>query len=151
MNHYEMTIKWVEKFNDLSESQWRTPIAKEKWTIAEVIGHLIPWDEFVVNKRLPYLFYESELPKSPETELINQQASRTSKSCSKEETINNFIVGRENLIFAITNFEDRYWTQEIPIGKRKLTLADYFEGLVKHDLHHFEQIQQILPHIKYSC
>lgn len=40
--HFEHSIDFVKKLVDTSEEHWRTPIAKDKWTVAEVIGHLTP-------------------------------------------------------------------------------------------------------------
>jgi hypothetical protein len=99
--HYEDLVGMVEDLLHLSEEQWRTPINKGKWSIAEVIGYLIPWDEFVLCHRIPFLFKETQLPKSPDTELINYQASVESKRRTKEETIEVFIEGRRSLINAL--------------------------------------------------
>lgn len=142
--HFEDLVGMVEDLLHLSDEQWRTPINKGKWSIAEVIGHLIPWDEFVLRQRIPFLFKETQLPKSPDTELINYQASVDSKRRTKEETIEVFIEGRRNLINAIDNLDDDLWSQDFFIGEVKLTLFSYFLSLVKHDEHHFRQIQEAL-------
>lgn len=142
--HYEDLVRKVEDLLHLSEEQWRTPINKGKWSIAEIIGHLIPWDEFVLGQRIPFLFKKTQLPKSPDTELINYQASIASKRRTKEETIEVFIEGRRSLINAIDNLEDDLWTREFVIGEAKLTLFRYFLSLVEHDEHHIGQIQRVL-------
>jgi len=129
---------------ELSEKQWRTPIDEDKWTIAEVIGHLIPWDEFVLYQRIPYLFTEISLPKSPDTEEINTEAAKDSQIQSKEQIINKFIVSRRSLINAINNLADELWLEDFIIGNSTLTLFNYFSGLIEHDEHHFAQIQKAL-------
>ncbi|KMN45661.1 DinB family protein [Bacillus sp. LK2] len=144
INHYEQSIDWVRSLKHLSEEKWRMQIDKDKWTIAEVIGHLIPWDEFVLNQRIPYLFQGTQLPKSPNVNLVNYQASIDSKSKTKGELINQFIMVRKKLINTINDLTDELWTQNLILGKNKVSLYSYFLGLIEHDLHHYKQIQRFL-------
>jgi len=94
ISHYEKAIVFVESLASITEEQWRTSIAPGKWTVAEVIGHLTPWDEFVVKQRLPFLFTGESLPKGPTVEELNTSAAKDSRAQSKEETIANFIKQR---------------------------------------------------------
>ncbi|CAM4023237.1 DinB family protein [Mesobacillus zeae] len=144
INHYEESIDWVKILTNLSEEKWRTQIDKGKWTIAEIIGHLIPWDEFVLNQRIPYLLKATQLPNSLNAEFINHQASIDSKSRPKDETIKLFIAVRKKLINTLNDLSDELWTQDFIIGKDNIALFSYFAGLVEHDEHHFRQIQRVL-------
>ena len=144
INHYEKTIEWVNRLRELSEDSWRTPIEEGKWTIAEVIGHLIPWDEFVLNQRIPYLMDTVELPKSPEVEPVNQQAAELSRSRSKDDTINQFIKIRKSLVAGLRDMPDDLWEQDLFIGGKSISLRRYFAGLMEHDQHHFRQINRLL-------
>lgn len=141
--HLEDSIDFAKKLGRVSEEQWRTPIAKDKWTIAEVFGHLTPWDEFVLNDRLPFFFNETTLPKGPDVDELNRQSAEISRNSSKEDTIANFINVRRNLIIAINNIDDELWDKEKSLGDRTITLYEYLDGFKEHDLHHFEQINKI--------
>lgn len=63
IQHYERSLYWIKSLSDISEVQWRMPIEPGKWSVAEVIGHLSPWDEFVLNHRIPFFFVKKCLPK----------------------------------------------------------------------------------------
>lgn len=141
---YQESVTWVGSLESLSEQQWRQRIAPNKWTIAEIIGHLIPWDHFITNSRMPYFFSEQPLPKGPDAELINSQASEDSIKRSKAETIDLFLSTRKKLIDGINQISDELWEQEFAIGQTKLTLFKYLSGMIEHDQHHFEQIRQAL-------
>lgn len=145
--HFENSVEWVKNLENLTEEEWRTPIAKEKWTIAEVIGHFPAWDQFVLEKRLPYLFNKKTLPKGPDVDELNQQSSIESKTKSKEEIVSKFIAIRRSLIIRINNFEDELWEAKFNIGQNTLTLTDYLMESVEHDKHHFKQIQEVLDHV----
>lgn len=148
ISHYEKSIVFVESLANITEEQWRTLLEPGKWTVAEVIGHLTPWDEFVVNQRLPFLFTKESLPKGPDVREMNASAARNSRVQSKEETIANFINQRQQLINALYQIVDEQWQQAFTIGESELKLYSYFASLVDHDLHHFSQVQKVLKNIE---
>lgn len=142
--HFENSVEWVTTLLNLTEQQWRTTIAEEKWTIAEVIGHFPAWDQFVLEERLPYLFNHKGLSKAPDENELNHQSSKESKVKTKEEIISHFIAFRKKLIKAINLIEVDLWDTELIIGQTTLTLTGYLQGLVEHDEHHFKQIEELL-------
>ena len=144
INHYEKTIEWMNRLRKLPEDSWRTSIGEGRWTIAEVIGHLIAWDEFVLLQRIPHLLKGVELPRSPEVELVNQQAAELSRSRPMGDTINQFNEIRKSLIVGISNIPDELWEHDLSIGRKCISLFDYFAGLMEHDHHHFSQINEII-------
>lgn len=148
--HYENSVDWVKSLVNLTEEQWRTPIAKGKWTIAEVIGHFEAWDQFLLDQRLPFLFDERVLPEGPDVEVLNHQSSIKSKVKTREEVISKFIAVRRSLIIVINNIEDELWEKEISINQTTLTITEYLKGFVEHDEHHFKQIQEVLNRLEIS-
>ncbi|WP_052400906.1 DinB family protein [Oceanobacillus jeddahense] len=144
LEHHRCVIEFVQALKDLTEDEWRTPIAENKWTVAEVISHLIPWDEFVLYKRIPYLFTDDKLPKSPEAAIINAKAALKARKTEKKIIIDKFILGRSNLLKAIDIIPEHHWKNELTIGQTRLSLLDYLGGLAEHDFHHFEQVKDVL-------
>ncbi len=142
--HFENSIDFVRKLEEIPEENWRTPIAINKWSIAEIIGHLTPWDEFLLNERIPYLFNNTPMPKGPNVEELNHESAEVSRERSKEETISIFINIRRNLIITLNNIDDEMWKKELNIEERALTLYDYLKAFIEHDLHHFEQINKLI-------
>lgn len=144
IDHYKQSIEFAMFLKDIDNISWRTQIDKGKWTIAEVLGHLIPWDEFVIHKRVPYFMQNSIFPKGPNVEEMNKSSALNARKNSQTQTINAFVHGRRELINAISSISSDMWSKEIVIGTSKLILSDYFTGLAKHDLHHFNQIYKVL-------
>ncbi len=120
------------------------PVKEGKWSIAEIIGHLIPWDEFIVNDRIPYFFKDIDLPKSADAQAINDLAASESRARTKEETIEKFAAVRKTLLSALKDMDEELWSKELVIGKSTLSLAVYFQGMAEHDNHHFEQIKKVI-------
>ena len=144
---YKRTIESVEKLVHLSEEQWRSPIDEHGRTIAEIIGHLIPWDEYVINERIPVFKAQiGDLPRPPQDDVINTPASIRSKTESKDTIIKSFITVRESLIELIKELDEKLWRDDVTfsIGKSILTLHQYFSGLIEHDLLHFKEIENAI-------
>lgn len=144
LTHYRNSIVWVKSLEHLTDEKWRMPIEENKWTIAEVIGHLIPWDQFISEQRLPYIFTDEILPPSPDPQRVNAQAAEMSKSKTKEETIQLFLDSRQRLIDLMTNIPAKQWDADLQIGNKSVSLFTYFLGMIEHDEHHFMQIKNIL-------
>ncbi|MEI3605061.1 DinB family protein [Pseudogracilibacillus sp. SE30717A] len=147
LQHLLDSIEYVESLNDLSEKEWRTRIEEGKWTVAEIIGHFTPWDEFVLHKRLPYLFSEHELPKGPESEKMNAESASISRTEKQQVTIGKFISTRKELYKAMNEIPNDQWEEKFTIGKTTLSLHEYFSSFAQHDHHHFDQIKKSI-HIK---
>ena len=148
LQHYQTTMDWAGTLTNLTERQWRTPVEKDKWTVAEVLGHLTPWDEFILEQRLPSLLQGVPLLETPNAEAINQNSAFESRRREKAETIELFIASRIRLLETLGEIPDELWTQEFQIGKVPQSLYHYFRGLAEHDLHHMKQIQNTLIQLK---
>ncbi|MBD7938877.1 DinB family protein [Cytobacillus sp. Sa5YUA1] len=141
IRHHEQFIQFIES---IPASHWRKEINEGKWSVAEVVGHFIPWDEFILRKRLPFLLLDLPLPKAPSADEINPIAAETARNQSQETIIAELIVKRKQIIEGISKIPDAYWHKTIIIGNKKISLYDYLIGLAAHDEHHMKQISAIL-------
>lgn len=145
VEHYEKSVEWAETvLANLSEDAWRTPVGIDKWTIAEIIGHMIPWDEFVLDKRIPYFERTDSLPASPDAEKVNSLAACISRTETKSDTLKRFITVRKKLICSLKELPSEIWGKNQVIGKGSLSIYAYFSGLAEHDWHHYRQIRKWL-------
>ncbi|ATP42124.1 hypothetical protein CSE16_20090 [Solibacillus sp. R5-41] len=142
--HLEYSIDWVESLIELNENDWRKPVGLDKWSVAEVIGHFKPWDEFILNQRVPYLFQQAGLPKAPDTNILNNESAKISRENTKEFIIKEFVNARKRLVKNLTEVKDEFWEDEFMLGSFEFTLASYFNGLKEHDIKHFQQIAGVV-------
>lgn len=147
IQHYEKSIDFVLSLEALTETEWLTEVEKGKWSTAEVIGHFVPWDDFVLQKRIPYILAGDKLPGSPDRDMTNRESALKSRSENKQGTIQQFVFKRQELHKAVYNIPDDRWELPITIGQKSLTLHAYFSGLAEHDCHHFKQIRKAHPHL----
>jgi len=144
IKHYKESIEIVESFSYLSDSSWFRPISDGKWSICEMIGHLIYWDRFVLEKRLPYLFLENKKLESVNVQEMNAKAAFESKEKIKKDVIKEFAEERLKIIEKLNLMSTEKFFKSFRIGENDLTIAIYFDGLIEHDLHHFQQVRDFL-------
>ncbi|MED1533864.1 DinB family protein [Bacillus altitudinis] len=142
--HFEHSIEWVQSLTELTDKEWRRAIADGKWSTAEIIAHFVPWDEFILKARLKEFWNDRPLPQAPDVHKMNQQSAERARKEERSETIGRFIAVRTKLLQETKKIEASRWTTPFLIGQTELTLSSYFQGLIKHDLHHMEQIKKVL-------
>ncbi|WP_173915331.1 hypothetical protein [Halobacillus sp. Marseille-Q1614] len=91
INHHVDMIQWVQSLRDISKEEWFHPIQENKWCSAEIISHFIPWDEFILKDRIPYLFTDRPLPKAPEAQALNEKAAMEGRRSDQLITIDRFV------------------------------------------------------------
>lgn len=143
LGHYKRSIQFVSKLDGLDDKQWLMPLAIGKWSTCEIIGHFF-WDQFLIEKRLPELLLESEKVVTPKVHEANAIAASMSKEKMKGEVIQEFIEERKRLLTFIDELSLEVFEHIFLIGKSHLTLSDYFDGLMDHDIHHFQQIKDFM-------
>ncbi|MBA4536684.1 DinB family protein [Bacillus aquiflavi] len=144
ITHYENSLMFIKNLEKVSVYEWSTPIKAGKWSVAEIVGHFITWDQFVLTERIPYFFKNNTQLKRPDVEKMNEQSSRKSRAMSKEKIISDFLRTRKDLLKEVQLIGNEYWDKEIRIGGTLLFLSDYFNGLIHHENHHFRQIREWL-------
>lgn len=142
--HYKMFNTWVSSLEEMSEEEWFKPIASEKWSIAEIISHLIAWDHFTIEEILAKLVPNVKLNPFPDFQIFNNNAAQYAKNgISKEQLINEFLVIRTKLVKETQAFFDIENKFSFYIGDQSFTIVSYIEDVICHDLHHMEQIQNV--------
>ncbi|UOQ43683.1 DinB family protein [Halobacillus salinarum] len=144
LKHFKGSIDWVQALSSIAEENWRLPIEPGKWSVAEVISHLVAWDKFVLNQRIPYLFTHQEMPAAPDVEVVNEEAAIQARAEEKEDTIERFCEERRHFVQVLHHFEESDFEKEILIRSKPMTLYDYLLGLAEHDNHHFTQIAKLI-------
>ncbi|WP_249705307.1 DinB family protein [Bacillus zhangzhouensis] len=144
IDHYEHTLEWVQSLTEVTDQEWRSAIADGKWSIAEIISHFVPWDEFILHDRLKEFWNNRPLPQAPDVHEMNPLSAERARKEERSETIERFIAVRTELLQEMKKIEASRWNRSFFIGQTELTLSSYFQGLIEHDIHHMKQIKDAL-------
>ncbi|MEI5906865.1 DinB family protein [Bacillus spongiae] len=141
----ERYIDWVYTLKNMSDALWYKPFKEESWATADVIAHLIHWDQFVIENRIPYFINDEALPNiAVDVEAINKEASEYARGgVLKDELIDKFIFERRQLITSITTLPATTFDQPFA-GRETIKIGDYFVSTIDHDLHHQKQIVEFI-------
>ncbi|HBF58882.1 MAG TPA: hypothetical protein DDW40_06275 [Exiguobacterium sp.] len=144
LSHYAMTMTYVKDLEQISEEAWRTSYAEGKWTVAEIIGHLSPWDRFMVAERIPYLLAGEPFRVAPDSQAVNDEAAKMSREQQRILTIDEFLVSRDLLRRAVELIPEERLQDKVVIKDKELTIGQFLGAMTQHDLHHMEQINQVI-------
>lgn len=144
LKHHQNFINFVEYLGNLDEQILRKPIDQGKWSVIEIVAHFYPWDEFVLHHRLPYLFKNEPLPKSPNAKDLNSESALSARIKNIENTLTKCLCIRNKLYRQLSQIPEDKWLVELQISQSSLTLYEYLKGLMEHDIHHLEQIKSAL-------
>ena len=142
--HHKQFFNFVHELSKLDEHVLRQPMQESKWSIIEVIGHFQPWDQFVIEKRLPYIFKNEEIPASPKVEEVNANAALRARNNPIHVTIEHFMTTRTQLIDLLSDLPKEVWNSQIHINQKAISFTEYMKGLMEHDLHHKRVVNKFL-------
>lgn len=148
--HHQNFITIIHSLRSFEENLLRKPIEDGKWSVIEIVGHFYPWDEFVLQHRIPYLLTGERLPKGPSIDELNGQSSLLARTEAVENTLVKCLLIREELLSQLKPIPDCNWLSEIQINETNITLYEYLKGLMEHDIHHINQMKSIIKTEDYT-
>ena len=146
LNEFESLATWAEGLHAQEDHLWLAPIAAGKWSTAEIIGHLIAWDRFVLEERLPQMKPGAALAGGNiSTEEINGRAAAYARTeVSKAQLIAECQHVRKQLTACLAALTDDEFYGVFTINGKERNLAQYIKGLIDHDVHHRQQIEAFI-------
>lgn len=120
------------------------PISVEKWSIREIVGHLLYWDQFYLEKMVPFISNGALLPSFPNIDLYNEEAvSYLKKYENVRDIIDDFVKTRKKLVTELKELE-RDITFQIENEPSQMSTEKFIEIFLDHDIHHLNQIKEKL-------
>ncbi|NBI27604.1 DinB family protein [Chengkuizengella marina] len=135
---------WVLNLNRLEKETIYQPTAKDKWSIAEIISHLMFWDRYILEERMPFMVPNVSLKSNINVNEMNSKASEYSHSNPFDEIIDNLIDFRQKIVSILEQKTEKELYSNFKINDTELDLISYFNGTVVHDRHHMKQIDNFL-------
>ncbi|WP_165999876.1 DinB family protein [Bacillus sp. Cs-700] len=143
LNDYASLINWLESTAmEMSETIFFQPIKQGKWSPAEILSHIMMWDNYLLKERIPFIEMEANLPKLDNVEEVNQRAAEYALSgLNKENLVVETVKARRRVVARLQQFEPIQWSNTFYIDKYPICLTSYIKGLIEHDDHHKLQVE----------
>lgn len=143
---------WISSLENLDEKQWMTPISESKWSVSEIIAHLMNWDKHLLIEILPAVRDGQDMY-FPDFDTFNKFASDYVKSgIAQKDLLKETKTTRERLIKELKEIPVETLSQHInandishcPSTGTPYSLLYIIEEFTEHDQHHKRQVTQFL-------
>ncbi|WP_462409793.1 DinB family protein [Neobacillus sp. Marseille-QA0830] len=134
-------IPFLEEIKERENDQaFFQPISEGKWSTAAIVAHLLYWDQYILNTRLPSMITMDVLPSGHiDVQAMNHVAETYAHSgIGKSELIDSFLTNRKKLLDELNRVNLQ---KAFTIGSHQLTIESYILDMAEHDLHHINQIK----------
>lgn len=139
--------EWISFVTDLgkyNEWIWDQCIAADKWTVREVVIHILRWDDY---------FYEEAIAKAgaglPLTvkhldyDVFNLRARTFGKTAAIEDLVRQAVQSRQRIITVLSGWTEEQFTATYQDGDgQPFEAGQYMKDFIWHDQHHINQIKQ---------
>jgi len=139
------TLKaWIDYLNSMEEKDHDSffqPYKEGKWSKAAIISHMMFWDRFFYEERLPHMLKGDNLVAitAEQVEEMNKKAEEYAHSgISLQEIIEEALKYRKMII---DELQDKDLSKTFTIKERKISLQEYVDGELEHDQHHLKQLK----------
>ncbi|HHT7238085.1 MULTISPECIES: DinB family protein [Bacillus] len=152
INDFKEYSIWVSTLKDMKEELWTAPISEGKWTVGEIISHIMNWDEYLLGETLSSV-REGHGMEFPDFDTYNKIASNYAKSgISKRKLIEEAKAKRELLVKEVCRLSVDKLNEHLtangvaycPHTGMPYSLIYIIKEFVDHDNHHKRQIINFL-------
>lgn len=130
----------------LDPSLWIAPIEKGKWSIRDIVAHIMAWDKNFLEKVIPRLLKQEavSLEEDMDVQGFNDRAVEYGKTLSQEQLLDEAVFNRTRIIAELKKLPEEAFFAVVP-GSDSFALFAFLQNMfVAHDAHHQKQIEKYL-------
>lgn len=127
---------------DIADLDWTTPISEGKWTIHDVVSHIVLWDKYFYESTIEPIANDKEITlERIDFDEFNNNAVTYGKTKTKDELIELTMQYRNLLIDCIGSLDEAKYTKKYVHDV--FSFKTYLEDFISHDRHHMAQINEL--------
>jgi DinB superfamily len=147
---------WIERLREVEDEIWLKPTATDKWSISEILSHLMFWDRYLITEILPLIEKGAEVS-FPPFDSFNQKAADYARSgLSKGELIQEVVETRDQLVFELLEMPADLRVKHVQVNgvthcprtAEPYSLFYLVHEFHEHDQHHKTQIERFLKELR---
>ncbi len=152
INDFNEYSIWINTLKGMKEELWVAPISEGKWTIGEIISHIMNWDDYLLRETLSSV-RDGKGMEFPDFDTYNKLASSYAKSgISKMKLLEEAKAKRELLVkelrfLSAGNLKKPLTANGVshcPHTGTPYSLIYIIKEFVDHDNHHKRQVIHFL-------
>jgi uncharacterized damage-inducible protein DinB len=140
---------FIDSLCELGDKYWDTPIAEGKWTVKDIVCHMMLWDKYFYEEAINKIKLNEPLTlKHLDFNNFNANAVLYAKSRTKQEICTEFVEYRSKIISAISGLPDEEYLRTYVDGDgEKFSIRSYLQDFIPHDKHHQKQVEKFIKYI----
>lgn len=150
VQEFKAFIDYVEEIKVVDEEVWDQPIAEGKWSIKDIMSHIMLWDKYFYEEAIEKINLRQPLTvKHLNFDEFNANAVEYAKTQTRDAIIDQLIVYRMKIINSVSGLSEDEYLQGYKDGdNKKFTIRGYLRSFISHDKHHKKQIVSYLKSLK---
>ncbi|WP_044641770.1 DinB family protein [Risungbinella massiliensis] len=153
---FEQFLFWIQQFKLDDHQTFLEPISEGKWSIAEILSHLMFWDRYFLQEILPHIRPGADIEFIPFQQLNNKSSIYALSGISMNELVEEVIHYRTKLVEKLREQTEEQFHIPFKLNGEEIdsysgsryTLCNYIQDSVHHDHHHQRQIAEFLKTIE---
>lgn len=137
---------FVETLRGIEESKWTAPIEEGKWSVRDIVAHMMLWDEYFLTEAIEKIAEGKPITyRKLNFDDFNQNAIEYAKTKTKNEIIDFTIQYRNRIIENLSSLSDEEFNKVHKDGDGNAFQArQYVLDFLWHDNHHIKQMKKFL-------
>lgn len=146
LDPFSSFLPWVETLKDTAEDVWLRPVSPGKWSLREILTHIMYWDQNSLVVMVPRMGEGAELF-FVDIEEHNREAEVVTQSYHSLDTLIDDLVETRRKLLGL--LEDKYDDAvRFTIDNEEYTYKRFIDIFIHHDEHHRQQMEAFLKQEK---
>jgi len=139
-------ITYVRELAGHDEAFWNQPIAENKWTVRELVSHMLLWDKYFNEGAIERIALGQPLTiQHLDFDAFNANAKVYGKETPVQELIDQAIQYRTKIIQHISSLTEAGYAEVYQDGDgNPFAVEHYLRDFYDHDLHHMGQLKALV-------
>jgi len=144
LNTFEEWIKFARSLRELSADIWKSSIEPGKWTIKDIVCHIMLWDKYFYDEAIHKIATGKPVTlKHIDFDEFNQEAVVYAATISVEELLEKTAYHRECIISDIRSMAEELINQNFIDGDgNNFNVTQYLKDFIWHDQHHMNPLKE---------
>ena len=149
---FQSFIPYIQSLGNIGEAHWETPIQPGKWSLKEMLSHIMLWDKYFYEEAFAKVKAGQPLTaKHQNFNEFNARAIEYAQTVTWEEIIRQFILYRSKMIEDMDGISEAEFLKTYPDGDgKKFSYRGHLRGFIPHDKHHRKQMEQYIHSVALS-
>lgn len=145
LDQFSEWISYVKKLEGYGEGVWNQEIAEGKWSLRELVSHMMLWDKYFFETAIEKIFKEERLTLQHQNyDDFNDSAKAYGNRTSIMELSEQSIYIREQIIQYIRNLPEEVYLASYMDTGDPFHIPQYLKDFIWHDQHHMSQVDDFI-------